>query len=180
MNSDLKRDMGLWQFAGFGVTSLLGTLLHFLYDWTESPLAALFSGVNESTWEHMKLLFFPLFAFAIVESLFVGREYSAFWCVKLRGTLLGLAAIPIIFYTLRGIFGTTPDWVNITVFFVSAALTFIYETKQFGKGDLPCRSSKPSVIALCLIAAAFWVFTFMPPEIPLFADPIDGGFGIQK
>ncbi len=178
MKIESKQDIGLWQFVGFGVTSLLGTLLHFLYDWTESPIAALFSGVNESTWEHMKLLFFPLFAFAILQGFFVGREYTCFWCIKLKGILLGLVLIPTLFYTLRGIFGPTPDWINITIFFVAAALTYLYETRLFKQEHRSCAFSKAALIVLCLIAVAFWVFTFLPPMIPLFEDPINGSFGI--
>lgn len=54
----MKRSIKLWQLWGFAVTSLGGTLLHFLYDWLDKPAwIAPFSGVNESTWEHMKLLF---------------------------------------------------------------------------------------------------------------------------
>ncbi len=180
MSSVNKRDISLWQFLGFAVVSLLGTLLHFLYDWTNSSVAALFSSVNESTWEHMKLLFFPMFLFAVAESFFIGREYENYWCIKLRGTLLGLILIPVIFYTLRGIFGNTPDWINIAIFFVSAAIAFIYETKQFKKGSLPCKGEKWALAVLCLIAVAFWVFTFIPPDIPLFQDPIDKSFGISE
>ena len=129
----MKRNISLWQFLGFGVASLGGTLLHFIYDWTnESPFAALFSGVNESTWEHMKLLFFPLFVFAVVQSFFF-KEYDNFWCVKLIGTLSGLISIPILFYTYNGAFGKSPDWLNITIFFISAAITFLVETRLFKK-----------------------------------------------
>ncbi len=174
MDQELRKDISLWQFVGFGVVSALGTLLHFLYDWTKSPIAALFSGVNESTWEHMKLLFFPLFLFAIVQSFFVGKEYENFWCIKLKGTLLGLIMIPVIFYTLHGVFGTTPDFINIAIFFVAAAIGFLYETKQFRKGSKPCKATKWAIAALCLIAVAFWLFTFFPPQIPLFQDPLNG------
>ncbi len=176
----MKRNIGLWQLIGFGFVSLGGTLLHFLYDLTGSSVAALFSGVNESTWEHMKLLFFPLLLFAVLQNFCMGSAYENFWCIKLKGTLLGLSLIPVIFYTLRGIFGTTPDWVNIGIFFLAAAGTFFYETRQFQKEDPPCKASGWAFAAMCLIAVAFWVFTFMPPEIPLFQDPLDGGYGLQK
>lgn len=40
--------------------AILGSLNHFLYDWTGgSSFAALFCPINESPWEHLKLLFFP-------------------------------------------------------------------------------------------------------------------------
>jgi hypothetical protein len=94
---------------GYAITSLGGTILHFLYDWSgKSRLVAVFSGVNESTWEHMKLLFWPMFLFAIAESFFF-KDVADFWCIKLKGTLLGLALIPIIFYTYNGVVGKSPD-----------------------------------------------------------------------
>ncbi len=174
----MNKNIGLWQLFGFALVSLLGSLLHFLYNWTNSGLAALFSSVNESTWEHMKLLFFPTFLFAAVQSFFVGKTSPAFWCIKLKGTLLGLALIPILFYTINGAFGKTPDWINIAIFFIAAGAAFIYETKLFKSEVTGCGNPKSALAALCLIAVLFWIFTFYPPEIPLFTDPIDGSFGI--
>ncbi|MBR6682171.1 MAG: hypothetical protein IKL40_04210 [Clostridia bacterium] len=174
----MKRNISLWQFLGFGITSLGGTLLHFLYDLTgESTISALISGVNESTWEHMKLLFFPLFVFAIVQSFFF-KEYDNFWCVKLSGTLFGLISIPVLFYTYNGAFGKSPDWLNITIFFISAAIAFVVETKLFKKEKPNCKKTKLAFIALCAIAVLFFVFTFAPPQIPLFQDPLTHSYGI--
>ena len=104
----MKRNLSLWQLAGFAFTSIGGTLLHFLYDLTgQSVVAAPFSAVNESTWEHMKLLFFPMFVFALVQSRFFG-ERPDFWCVKLAGSAAGLALIPVLFYTYNGAIGKSP------------------------------------------------------------------------
>ena len=114
----MKRSISFWQVIGFGVTSLLGTLLHFLYAWLgESSFAAIFSAVNESTWEHMKIFFLPTFAFALIQSKLF-KEYEDFWCVKLKGILLGLTLIPVIFYTYNGAIGKSPDWINISIFFI--------------------------------------------------------------
>ena len=121
----------LWQLVGFAITSLGGTLLHFLYDWLgKSMWIAPFSGVNESTWEHMKLLFWPMFIFAIVQSIYT-KNKECFWHVKLRGIVLGLSLIPVLFYTYNGVVGISPDWINIAIFFISAAIAYIYETKLF-------------------------------------------------
>ena len=116
----MKRSIKAWSLLGFAVTSLLGTLLHFVYEWTgESIFAAPFSAVNESTWEHMKLLFFPMLVFSLVQSRFF-REYNNFWCIKLRSALLGITLIPIIFYTYNGVIGKSPDFINISIFFITA------------------------------------------------------------
>lgn len=173
----MKRSMGLWQLMGFAVTSLGGTLLHFLYEWLgEAVWIAPFSGVNESTWEHMKLLFWPTFLFAIVQSRFF-LERNDFWCVKLRGILLGQLLIPVIFYTYNGVIGRSPDWINIAIFFLAAAITYLYETKRFQKEETRCRDPKVALGILCAVALLFVVFTFLTPEIGIFEDPLTGGYG---
>ncbi len=174
----MKRNISLWQLMGFAFTSFGGTLLHFLYDWTnENILTAPFSGVNESTWEHMKLLFFPMFLYAILENFFFKSD-KRFWCIKLRGITLGLALIPIIFYTYNGVIGTSPDWFNISIFFICAAISYLYEVKLFGSQKVKCMYSKLSFGMLCLIAVLFAVFTFITPHLDIFIDPVTGRYGI--
>ena len=176
----MNRSIRLWQFFGFAMTSLGGTLLHFLYDWLgEAAWVAPFSGVNESTWEHMKLLFWPMFLYAIVQSFFF-KDRGDFWCVKLRGTLLGLGLIPVLFYTCNGVIGKTPDWFNIAIFFISAAAAYLYETRLFERGTETCRRPRWAVAVLCGLGVLFTVFTFFTPEIGLFRDPLTGSYGIAS
>ena len=174
----MKRSMGLWQLMGFAVTSLVGTLLHFLYDWLgKSIWIAPFSGVNESTWEHMKLLFWPMLLWAILQSLFFG-ERNDFWCVKLWGILLGLTLIPVLFYTYNGVIGSSPDWINIVIFFVSAAIAYFWETRQFKLEKIACKLPKLATALLAVLAAFFVIFTFATPELGIFRDPLTGTYGI--
>ena len=174
----MKRTVWLWELFGFAFVSLGGTILHFLYDRLGNAVwIAPFSGVNESTWEHMKLMFWPILIYAVFQSLFF-RHYEGFWCIKLRGTLIALGLIPLIFYTYNGVIGKSPDFVNITIFFVSAAVAFFYEIRAFSKNKTKCRSEKLAIALLLLIAFSFVLFTFNAPGIDIFKDPISGGFGI--
>ena len=174
----MKRSMGIWQLMGFAVTSLGGTLLHFLHDWLGKPAwIAPFSGVNESTWEHMKLLFWPMLLFALLQRFFF-RDRADFWCVKLKGILLGLAVIPTVFYTYNGVIGKSPDWINIAIFFLAAAIAYLFETKRFLKNATPCNRPKLALAALCLLAVAFALFTFRTPTLGIFQDPLTGAYGI--
>ncbi len=168
----------LWQMAGFALTTLGGTLLHFVYDWTgKSTLVAPFSGINESTWEHTKLLFWPLFLFAMVQRLFF-RDQENYWCVKLAEILLGLVLIPVLFYTYNGVFGKSPDWINIAIFYISALLAFLFEWWAFKRDWLPCTRPRLAFAAICIIGVLFVVFTFATPQIPLFQDPLTGTYGV--
>ena len=174
----MKRSIGVWQFFGFATTSFIGTLLHFLYEWLgESIIVAPFSGVNESTWEHMKLLFVPMFFYAIFQSFFF-RDRKDFWCVKLRGMIVGLSMIPILFYTYNGAICKSPDWLNITIFFISAASAYIYETRRFNNVTTVCKRPRLAFTILCGIALLFIAFTFKAPEINIFKDPITNNYGI--
>ena len=174
----MKRSIRLWQFFGFATTAFSGTILHFLYEWLDEALwIAPFSGINESTWEHMKLLFWPMFLFAIAQSFFF-RSRKDFWCIKAKGILLGLVLIPLLFYLYNGIIGKSPDFINIIIFFIAAAITFLYETRQFHKEKTVCRSEKSAFALLCVISLMFIVFTFATPEIEIFKDPMTGSYGI--
>ena len=174
----MKQRSILWQAAGFAAVTFVGTILHFLYDWTGgSILVAPFSGVNESAWEHMKLLFWPLFLFALVQRPFF-KGQNNYWCVKLSEILLGLVLIPVLFYTYNGVFGKSPDWINIAIFYVTAALVFLFEWWTFKNDRLQCWHPRLAFVVICLIGALFVVFTFMPPQIPLFQDPLTGTYGV--
>jgi hypothetical protein len=125
----------------------------------------------------MKLLFWPMLAFAAVQS-FSFKDRGDFWCIKLRGILLGMLLIPVIFYTYNGAVGRSPDWLNIAIFFVSAAAAYLYEARLFEGGRVKCGSPKWAVAALVGLAALFVAFTFVTPEIGLFRDPLTGSYGI--
>lgn len=166
------------QWIGFGVTSLLGTVLHFLYSWTCSPLSAPFSSVNESTWEHMKLLFWPMSVYAVVQRCFL-RDKAHFWNIKLSGMIVGLGLIPVLFYTYNGVIGPSPDWINIAIFFVAAAASYFVEARLFVHGS---RAWLPDWMAPCVLIAIgvlFVWFTFFTPMIGIFRDPLSGTYGIS-
>lgn len=167
-----------WQIGGLVFTLLVGSLLHFLYDWTNSPVVAFFSAVNESTWEHLKLLFFPAFVFSVIESKFLLKSYPNFWQTKLIGIVTGLVLIPALFYTYNGAFGKSPDWLNIVFFLIVVVFVFYLETKIFNPKPSTRFRRIFAIIALCIIAILFGVFTFLPPQIPLFLDPVTSTYGI--
>lgn len=176
----MKRSISYWQTIGFIFSAISGTVLHFLFDWTNgSILSSLFSAVNESIWEHMKLLFYPMLLFALVEYLYWGKTQTTFWCIKLTGILFALAMIPVLYYTYTGVLGESADWFNITIFYLAAGAAFCLETKLFQRDFCPIGAGA-AIVGLCVILVIFTIFTFSPPQIPLFQDPITGTYGLQR
>ena len=117
--------------------------------------------------------------FACAQYWFFRGDFPAFWWNKLIGILVGTLAIPILFYTYNGAVGKTPDWLNIVFFFLSAGLGFFVEYLLFQNEFIlpyPCIA----FIGLLWIAFLFILFTFYPPYLPLFQDPITDLYGIVK
>ena len=174
----MKKNIRLWQLGGFFFTAVAGTLLHFLFDWTgQNSVAALFSAVNESIWEHMKLLFYPLLVVAVLEYRAWGKDYPQFWCIKVSGILLGLVLIPVLYYTYTGVLGQSADWFNITIFFLVAGLVFGLETRWLQEGK-SCDLSQATALALVVVLIVLFTgWTVSPPRLPLFQDPQTGTYG---
>ena len=174
----MQRGLCQWQVGGFFFTAVGGVLLHFLYDWSgKAPPIALISAVNESIWEHMKLLYVPLILFALIQSRRQANPHPSFWCAKLWGTVAGLVTIPLLYYTYTGALGITADWFNIFLFFVAAAVAFTLEHHLL-RHPLPCRHPKAALTALLGVGVLFAVLTFAPPQLPLFEDPVTGQYGL--
>ena len=174
----MKLSIHKWCVLGFLFTVGVGTLLHFAYEWSgEMAVVAPFSNVNESTWEHMKLLFYPTFLFAIIQSFFF-KDRKDYWYIKLKGTLLGLVLIPVIFYLFNGIIGESNDVINIMIFVISVLATYIYEAKKFKEESQIYMVNRNGVIAFLVIAILFGVFTFITPELGIFLDPTTHTYGM--
>lgn len=169
----------LWQLGALTFIAVFGTLFHFLYHWTGILAFAPVCAVNESTWEHMKIFFVPAFLFTIIQSFFLGKEYENFWYIKLLGTLIGVLLIPVLYYTINGAFGSSPDWLNITFFFLSAFIACFVEYWLFNRDFLRLAPPVYAIIVFIILCFTFFFFTFFPPNIPLFQDPVTGFYGIK-
>lgn len=174
----MKNNLKLWQFGGFVFTSVLGTLLHFAYEWSGNlPLLAPFAAVNESIFEHIKLLYFPALIFSVAQWFFGGKDFNNFWCAKLIGAIVGIIIIPTLYYTYTGALGEFADWFNIAIFFIAAGGTYL--TEYFILKGNKSRFNEGLCLALLLvIGCVFITLTYLPPHIPFFADPVTGKYGI--
>ena len=169
-----------WELVGFIFVSALGTLLHFVYDWSGGSVwAAVISAVNESTWEHMKLLFFPTFLYTLVQLCVQGRRYPNLLAVRAVSTLAGLGVIPVLYYTYTGVLGRQINWLNIGIFFVAALVLFWLDFRLLEQGGLPRRWQQVAgLLILLALAMLFVYFTFAPPTVALWRDPVTGSYGI--
>lgn len=178
----MEQTIRRWQLAAFIFTAIVGTLLHFLFDWSgQFPLVGAVSAVNESVWEHMKLLFFPMLIAALVQRPVLSVQRSNFWCVKLLGITVGLLLIPMLYYTYTGALGIHLTWLDISIFYIAAAAAYLLETHLLlPERRRPCSFALPALVLIILLSFTFLLLTFFPPHLPIFQDPVTLTYGISK
>ncbi|MEY8391945.1 DUF6512 family protein [Lachnospiraceae bacterium 45-W7] len=162
-----------YTIAGIVFTSILGTVSHFVYEWSGGNwLAGLFTPVSESTWEHMKLLFFPMLFYGFFMQFCLKKDYPCISFAYPLGILAGTLAIPVLFYTYTGIVGRNYTVADILIFYLSVifAFTVVYILSQCAKTG---NSLLPMLLVL-VIAACFFLFTFFPPKLGVFMPPTSG------
>lgn len=153
--------------------TVLGTLNHFLYELSGGmAFFALFCPVNESTWEHLKLLFFP-FLFAITWQYISTRSKSGiirFFYNRLLAVLCGMASVITLFYTYTGVIGRHLLIIDILIFIFGVLFSFYMAS--FFSSKRPRRPSQTVVFSSWVILSlCFFAFTCFPPNIPLFFPP---------
>ena len=142
---------------GFLFMSVIGTLLHFVYEWSgNNSIVRLFFFFYESTCEHMNLLKLP--------------EQSPIPVALSIGTLVGLALIPILFYTYTGVLGFSVMAIDIAIFYISVLGAFLIGWFLNDNREL---ANRRGLLLTCLVILAilFFIFSYYPPEIGLFQKP---------
>lgn len=178
----VRKSLRRWEFIGFLIVCAVGTLLHYCFGWSgRNTLVAAFAGVNESTWEHMKLLYLPYFVYTMVEFTVFGEPFRNFFAVKAAAGLTGLLLIPLLHYTIAGMFGAPPAWANVAIFYISTAVMYLVSYRLLTSFALRGGALQLAGFALLwTLMFLFILFTYRTPQLPLFRDPSTFQYGIPK
>lgn len=169
----MEKKLFYYMVLGGIFTALCGTLMHFAYEYSDqNPLVGMFAPVSESTWEHMKMVFFPAFFYCILGWPFFYKAYPAFFRSCMAGILTGTMAVAVIFYSYTGIWGENCLALDILTFLISVFIVFSlnYQLTMQNSRIIPV-----PVLVVCVVGimVGFFAFTYAPPEIALFAEPVE-------
>ena len=182
-----RRRVALWEVTGGLVIFFAGSFLHFLFELSGfAVVAAPFASVNESTWEHLKLFFWPALLFAVVQHAYTRHEVNNFWAAKGASVVITPLAIVIGFYAYVGvvvpIYGKGALIGTLITAAIGVALGQVASYRLLTGAPRGRRAHVLGVTAILVMGAAFALFTFVPPRIFLFENffgyVYDGGFGI--
>ena len=181
---DEKKGKGMnkllrWELAGILFIYLVGTSLHFVFAWTNywHP-AALIAAVNESTWEHFKMGFWPGFIFALIEYRFVRDIAHNFVFAKFLGLLSMPLVVAVLFYTYTVLTGHHYLTADIIIFFVSIVVGQMVSYRIMSQEELGESKHRVGMVGLGIMIVAFSLLSYFPPHNFVFRHPEGGGYGI--
>ena len=163
----------LLKFTILGIifTVITGTLLHFVYDLSNgNPVVGLFAPINESVWEHLKLLFYPATLWITIGYKKFGKNNCNYLFPAFSGVVSGLITIPVLFYLYTFILKKDILVLDILIFIIGVIVcfsVFYFAQKNYNF----CFISNKKVILLWeIVFILFVLFTVYPPALPLFKD----------
>ncbi len=188
---------------------LIGSALHFAYEWSGNNfIVGLFTPVNESVWEHLKLILVPCTLFGIVFYFFIRKKeenkkqmqkqiqiktknkviknnlfskYINFWYYLSGSIIIGMIIVVVGFYLFYSITGTHNLIVDIGLYIISIIAVFYFTYTFMQNESLNKRLGNRNIYGImCIISLfiLFALFTISPPKLPIFIDSTSNSYGI--
>lgn len=177
--SEKARTIKKWEILGAIFSIVVGTVFHFIFEWSgRNSLVAIFGAVNESTWEHLKMSFWPTLFFAAIEYIAWGKNIRNFFFASFLKLLLTPLIIIFLFYGWSIFLPNNVIW-SISIFILAIIVGYITSFKVIKYKTNP-RDERIWKVLLILMVLKFSIFTYLPPKNFIFKDPINGGYGINK
>ncbi|MFX0032839.1 MAG: DUF6512 family protein [Candidatus Hermodarchaeota archaeon] len=175
----MKKPILAWELIGMVFITLLGSFLHFLFELSGyfPPVGAI-AAVNESVWEHLKLGFWPLVLFSLIEYRFIREETNNFVIAKAIGAFVIPIVIIVFFYSYTAILGFDSLFLDIFSFVLAIVIAQLVSYKILTLPKISNTYTIISWISILTLGILFVVFTYIPPYFPLFEDPVTSSYGI--
>lgn len=157
--------LGKKTLAAFVAATLAGACLHFVHALAPSFVTAVFSPVNESLWEHLKIIFWPFLTAALVLTRKGERGCRGPWLLALLiicAAMLGAGYV----YHVKAMGDSLVFDVILYVLLMAGGFVLAAAL------DRPGVRERTDLLTLLVLALGVGVaiFTFLPPDSVLFAD----------
>lgn len=160
---------------------ILSFPIHFLYDLFPCFLISIFAPINESIFEHIKLIFTSLLIGRII-IYFIRKKQDLnvdnYIFKSYLSTILNIILFLIIYLPIYYLFGENL-MITLCFYLITILITEIIMNKIFSK-DLKVNYN---ILGIILIILTYFIFTYLsynPPRIDFFYDPINKNYGISK
>lgn len=160
-----KRKQKIMYVIGFFVISIIGTLLHFTFDFSgKSLFIAPFSAVNESVWEHLKIAVIPIILWTFIEFVSLKFRSDNLWISLLVKIVTVMVLIITLYYISKVFTKTHNTWLNIAIFYISILISQILGYKVVTSKKVNVKYEEASKYIVIAIFLMFIIFTFIPTK----------------
>lgn len=159
---------------------LLAFPFHFVYQYIKFPLFAIYFPVNESVFEHTKLIFTPLIITYLIYILIYHRNINKtqFLSELLISILAGVTSMLTLYYTFKLIVRKEVMFLSILSLFLATIISQLISIYMHKRN---IRFSKEiSIFSLITITFLYIIFTTNPPNLEFFYDSYNNVLGLYK
>ena len=183
MNNNYQKIFKWIVYYGSFIILLLGTLFHFLHNGiSKNVIFSLISPVNESIWEHLKLVFYPTLIYWIVLYFILRKKIDISinpWIKAMTvSTIVGMLIVVFLYYGIVGAFGLESVVVDLLIYFIAIVIAQLFSVNVYQISTNSSFSLYISLFIILLFVVSFAIFTYSPPKIPLFYDHNSGQYGL--
>lgn len=126
----------------------------------------------------MKLAFWPAFFFYFIEYFFLHKRSNNFFLAKTISLYIMPLSIILFFYLYLMLVGHDILFLDIAIFVMAIGFGQLASYAFLTFKRLAPSFEIVSLIFLIILTLAFLLFTYFPPRLFLFKDPVTGGNGI--
>ena len=166
-------------YIGMIVICVVGTLLHFTYEWSHhNKFVAIFSAVNESTWEHIKICMTPTILWSLYDGYVHGLN-SNYFIGKSLCLLTIIIMIPILFYSYKAFTKKSILPIDVVCFYLTVICSQLVFNYFINIQPLPFIYTYLSIIVLFIEIGVYMFLTYQPQKNFIFEDPITHKYGLE-
>lgn len=155
------KKINCWALCSFVLAVAVGAALHFLYPIWPNWGTAILAPVNESIWEHGKLIFWPSLAVLLLAR--DGKRVERCGCL-----LLAVAGMLALGWFYHDVLGGTKLAFDLILYGLMMAIALLLP----GRVTLDHKWDLPLTVLTALLGAAYLIFTLLPPGCGVFLAPV--------
>ena len=166
-----KSQEAKWILYSVPFLFIIGSLFHFAYYFTgKNIIVGFFTPINESIWEHIKLILTPLLLWWILYYVFNHKKYNInkdrWFNATFFSIITGIILVPALYYLYIGALGIESLVIDVLILFFSILFAQLvgYHFYKHLKGI----NYLAPIILLIIIVTIFMIFTVSPPDFPIF------------
>jgi hypothetical protein len=167
-----------WEIYSVIFILIVGALFHELYKFTKIFIFSFISPVNESVWEHNKMIHFSLMIFMFIELYYLRDNQNNFFLSRFVIMVISPLIIIFGFYIYEFFFGHSLFF-DIILFIIAIIVSHSFSYRILISEQLNDDYETFSVISIILLTIIYFIFTLIPPKIDLFLDSITLTYGLQ-